>query len=88
VGEGIGGIVATNSLSLCAVKNQEGLYPYTETPTYKQNYFPKHWEKTPGWLTIFFPVGTGTKATIGRVSIGVTDPGQAQLKDIALRKVK
>ncbi len=85
-GEGVHGIVATNTLGLCGVKGQEGWFPYTDTPTYKLNYYPKHWEKTPGWMTVFLPVATGTNATTGRVAIGITDPGQAQLRDVVLRR--
>lgn len=87
-GAGVHGIVATNTLALCGIKGQEGMYPYPETPTYKQNYFPKHWEKTPGWLRLFLPVGTSNNVTTGRVAIGVTEAGQAQVKEISLQKVR
>jgi hypothetical protein len=87
-GNGIHGIIATNTYSLCGIKGQDGLFPYAETPTYKQNYFPKHWEKTPGWMTVFLPVGTSSNATVGKVVVGFTDPGQAQVKEIAVRKLE
>jgi hypothetical protein len=87
-GDGVHGINATNSLSLCSVEGTDKLIPYAETDHYKRAYIPQYWEKTPGWLTVFFPVGTGTNAANGKLTIGITDAGQAQVKDITLRKVQ
>jgi glycine cleavage system H lipoate-binding protein len=39
-------------------------------------------------MTVFFPIGTGTNAVNGKLTVGITDPGQAQVKDIVVRKLK
>jgi hypothetical protein len=87
-GDGVHGINATNSISLCNVKGTDELTPYPETDHYNRGYVPQYWEKTPGWMTVFFPVATGTNAVDGKVAIAVTDAGQAQVRDFAVRKVK
>jgi len=87
-GDGVHGINATNALSKCNVKGTDELTPYAETDHYNRTYVPQHWEKTPGWMTVFFPVGTGAKAVDGKVSIGMTDAGQAQVKEISVRRLK
>jgi hypothetical protein len=87
-GEGIHGINATNKLARCAVKGTEGMLPYAATDQFKRSVAPQAWEKTPGWVPVFLPLGTGPNTASGRVEVRITDPGQAQFKDLAVRKLK
>lgn len=85
-GDGINGVNATNTVALCRIHDTDRWIPYRETLYYRQSYLPKLWEKTPGWTTLFVPFGTSTNTSTGKVVVTLTDPDQAEVRNIALRK--
>jgi len=87
-GGGIHGIVGTNKLALVQGRNSPAPQPYEQSAEYQRAYLPELWEQTPGWTTVFVPVRTDAAAKSGQVAISLTDPGQAHIRNVTLRKVK
>lgn len=63
-----------------------GPVPYHQSMHYIQQAVQRHWERTPGWVSLLIPYGTGAAPKTGSISIQVTDPGQVQVRNIELRK--
>jgi hypothetical protein len=86
-GDGVNGVNGTNKITLASADEPKPI-PYRETQVYRRSFTPLTWEKTAGWVTYFVVVGTASNTASGKIAVNLTDAGQAQVKEISLRKVK